>query len=86
MSGYATRAESLDISSSPAVYSATTDNQLASSVYSEIADDPSSPSVYSEIIPSQIYNDIVTVSSTSVSSFAFDTEDSNLSSQSGHRY
>jgi hypothetical protein len=55
-----------------------TDDPPAPSVYSEITDDPSAPAVYNEIDPSQMYNDIVAVPSTSISSFAFDIEESSL--------
>jgi hypothetical protein len=72
MSGYATIAESLD-------------NPSAPYVYNEITDDPSAPDVYSEINPSQMYDDIVAVPSTSISSFAFDIEESSLSYQSKYR-
>lgn len=86
MSGCASKAESLDGSSVLSVYSEIADDPTASSVYSEITDDPTASSVYNEINPSQIYNDIITVPTTSINSFTLNTEDSSLTSQYRNRY
>jgi hypothetical protein len=81
MSTYSSMVESTYDPSATPIYSEITDDPSAPSLYNEVTDDPSAPSEYNEINPSQMYNGIVAVSSTSISSFAFNTEESSLSSK-----